>query len=137
MTTSVITNHILLILLTGLMGYICGLFSYLLDFCFWPGSVFKFYLPWLANTLVKLFKPDKYKEIMLLENGTIENLIAEAEDIFFYKMLGGCATCFNIWVAMISYAFICCFTALPWYFCFPYILVSSWNIRKLTGVVYK
>lgn len=138
MTTFAIIDNILLLLLTGLMGFLCGLFSYFLDYCFWPGSIFKFYLPWVAKNLVKSLRPEKYKETMLSSDPKAreENFLAEADHIFIFKMLGRCPTCFNIWIAMLSYTLICCFTALPWYFCFSYILVSSWNIRRLTGAVY-
>ncbi len=139
MITFAIINSILLILLSALMGATCGLCSYFLDFCFWPKSIFKGYLPWLAKTLVRIFKPKIYKEISLLNScdAQYQNYTSEAENIFFYSMLGGCAVCFNIWIAMLTYFIICMkVDFLPWYYCPVYIFVSSFTIRKLVKATY-
>lgn len=130
-------TYMLLIGLTAMMGALCGLLSYFLDYCFWPQSIFKWYLPWLAGRVIKSRYPAKY-ELLIKEPVADmgERLTGEAQNMFWYKILGGCSVCFNIWLALISWAVICIFTPLAWYYGFSYLLTSSWLIRKLVGATY-
>lgn len=121
------------IILSGVMGMVCGLFSYFLDYCFWPGSIFKWYLPWLAKVVISLRHKDLFAAVSEMKP---EDLTTMAESYWQYKILGGCAVCFNIWVAFISWALICSFSFLPWYCVFPYVMMSSWLIRKLVKAEY-
>ena len=73
---------------------------------------------------------------MLAKKAQGEEFIANAGDLFFYKMLGGCPNCFNVWVAGFSWVLICVFADFPWWGLFPYILYSNKTIRELTGSVY-
>jgi hypothetical protein len=131
------TDILLKLILAGCLGYLCALLNYLIDYCFWQGSIFKNWLPWLAKVLVKFFKPKEYKDILLLEaSAQANNLIAEAEGIFFYKVLGGCSVCTNVWLCFITWAIIFPLTFFEWYYLFPYLLVSSFYIRKFVGAVY-
>lgn len=116
----------------GMMGAVCGLLSYFLDYTFWPGSIFKFYLPWLAKRVLK-GTPD-YKFLAVMGD---EQLMQEAGNKFWYKVLGGCSVCLNIWLAMISWMVICFLTPFAWYYGFAYIMVSSAVIRRLVGAVYQ
>ncbi len=133
-----ICEAILLLFLSGGMGMVCALFSYFLDYSFWPGSIFKFYLPWLARNV--LYYDDVKKHSQLIMIATLhpetynQQLIDTAQDKFWFKILGGCSICFNIWIALISWVIISSFTFFPWYYAFPYILVSSRYLRKLQGV---
>lgn len=142
METMIIFDALLKILLSGLMGSICGLFIYFVDYTFWKGAIFDFYLPWLAKLLLKYFSPKELKKLMALKstmsNDDFDDILKDkaTEEVFFYKMLGGCPICFGMWIAMASYAIICYFTFLEWYFCFPYMFVSSWQIRKLVKATY-
>lgn len=138
----IIFDALLKVLLAGLMGSTCGLFVYFVDYTFWKGAIFQFYLPWLAKTLLKIFNKKELEKIKGLKPTMPEEdfneLLKDAasEHVFFYKMLGGCPVCFGIWIAMTSYVIICYFTFLEWYFCFPYIFVSSWQVRKLVKATY-
>lgn len=120
------------LILAGMAGMVCGLFSYLLDYCFWKGNIFEGYLPWLAKVMVRRFKPDRYE----LVHGHEDLLIQEAESIGLYKLLGGCSVCLNVWIAMISWTVICALSFFEWYYCFPYIVYSSWMIRKQVKATY-
>lgn len=116
------------------LGGICALFSYLLDYCIWPGSIFGKYLPWLSETLLKQQYPDEWKEVTLLPKQDQENhFIERAGKIFFFKILGGCIICTNIWIGFISWIAIELFSAFSfnWLYAFPYILTSSTILRKL------
>lgn len=129
----IIFENILKLLLACGMGVICGLFSYFLDYCFWPGSIFKRYLPWLAAKMLQKYAPDQWH---IIAGMNPEYHMQQAEKIFWYKILGGCSVCLNIWIAMLSWTVICPFSFFAWYFCFPYIVMSSWMIRKLVGAEY-
>jgi hypothetical protein len=120
-----ICEKILLLILVSGMGVICALFSYFLDYCFMPGSIFKWYIPLLARMTL-----DK-KTRETIKNADPETYVPLAENLFWFKILGGCIVCFNIWVAMISFTLICYFSFINWYYCIPYIMVSSWTVRRL------
>lgn len=121
------------ILLMCTMGAIMGLFSYLLDYCFWDQSIFKFYLPFLAKVNLKFFKPEKLKALSSAkQNPEYGNmLIQEAGTLTFYKILGGCIVCTNIWLAMISSVIIHHFMGLNWLYYLPYVLFSSFILRRI------
>lgn len=115
---------IVTIVLVGLIGIACGLFSYFLDYCFWPGSVFKFYLPWLARTVLP---SSECKEVELLAPELRpEEYVRRAENYMLFKLLGGCMYCFNVWITFAS------FSVLPfeWYYIFVYTPVSHFFLRK-------
>lgn len=137
-----ICEAIACLLLSGLMGGVCGLFSYLLDYCFWKGNIFQWYLPWLAGVAVKKYKPGAFRSIMNMKDcagpssGWRDALISEAEGVAMYKLLGGCAVCLNVHIAVYSWVGFCLITPMAWYYGFPYVLVSSLVIRKLVGAVY-
>lgn len=124
----------LLILTSAVLGFLCALLSYFLDYCFWPGSIFKFYLPWLASVNLRSRDPEKWEQIKSMDK---DYWTREAEGFFWYKVLGGCCVCFNIWLALISWSLILLSTDLfAWYYGFSYVLSSSWLIRKLVGATY-
>lgn len=132
---------ILLITLSSILGVICALFSYLLDFCFWPGSIFKMWLPWLASYHLKRREPKIWTLLVdIASTGYGDPLpvlaVQNADQFFWYKILGGCAVCFNIWIALISWSVICTLTFFQWYYGIPYILISSWLIRRLVKATY-
>lgn len=125
---------ILYIILSGILGCICALFSHLLDYCFWQGSIFSRYLPWLAKKLIKMHYPWEYAEVRLLAKELQPNeYIHRAEKIFLFKVLGGCSICTNIWIANISWVMISILANLNWYYIFPYVLTSSFFLRKISN----
>lgn len=118
--------HIIVtIVLVALLGVSCGAFSYFLDYCFWPGSVFKFYLPFLARTVLP---KSERKEVELLEKSLRANeYVHRAENYMLFKLLGGCMYCFNVWITFIS------FSLLPfeWYYIFIYTPAAHFFLRKI------
>lgn len=120
-----------------LMGAICALFSYLLDYTFWPGSIFGKYQPWLAETLLKRRFPDEWAEVRLLPlEAQEDNFMDRAQKIFLFKVMGGCIVCTNVWIGFISWACImavsCYYNVhFHWLYGFPYVLTSSAVLRKL------
>jgi hypothetical protein len=125
------------LILASLLGMVCSLFSYFLDYCFWEGSIFEKYLPWLAKKVVKQFNKKEYELISKLPKESQQaEFLNIAPDYFIFKPLGGCAVCMNIYIAVISYALISCFTSLEWAYCLVYIFVSSAFLRKLVKATY-
>lgn len=119
------------------MGLICALLSYFIDYCFWPGSIFKNYLPWLSRKIVKLYNKAEYDLISKLPKESAEQAFLDAApEYFLYKPLGGCAVCMNIYIAAIVYIPICLYSPLAWYYFFPFILTSSAFLRKLVKATY-
>lgn len=137
MDVFVISEIIGKLILSALMGMICSLFSYFLDYCFWEGSIFGFYLPWLAKKLVKNRLPNEYELISKLpKESQPQEFENAAHQIWFFKPLGGCAVCMNVYIAVISYTMISLVSGLEWYYSFTYIFVSSAFLRKLVKATY-
>ncbi len=135
---------ILKIALAGVLGILCALFSYFLDYCFWDGSIFKNYLPWLAKKCVEKRNYKRHMEILtgLLNKEYSEpdaNILYkdEAQKTFWYKVLGGCAVCTNVYITFHSYILIWILSDwfTLWHY-FPYMLISSFYLRKLTKATY-
>ena len=126
------------------MGLICALGSYFLDYCFWPNSIFKNYLPWLSRKVVKHYNITEFELISKLPKESQEQqFIDTASNYFIYKPLGGCAVCMNVYLAFISYFVIYALTwfligepLLEWYYFIPYVLTSSAFLRKLVKATY-
>lgn len=127
------------ICLASVLGIFCGLLSYFLDYCFWKGNIFQWYLPWLASRMVKKKNRLLWQRINELSGYTgswRDEIVAAAEGYPWFKVLGGCSVCLNVWIGLWTWAAICWFSPLELYYGFFYVLVSSWMIRKLVGAVY-
>lgn len=137
METEILLLVLLKIATVMVMGSILGLFSYLLDYCFWSDSIFEKYLPWLAETMLKRRFPEQLEEVKLLNVEHQEtHLLDRASKLFFYKIMGGCIVCTNVWLGFISWIMIEIVsnyygTSFNWFYSFPYILTSSTVLRKL------
>lgn len=129
---------ILYLLLTIATGILNGFFSYLYDFCLWPDAIFKGLLPFLASAFNKEKRIKvadlraKYKAGMIRDEAYMDNLVIIGKHRFFFKILGGCIVCTNIWFAMISFTLLLIFTPIPWWGAFAHILVSSFTVRKIS-----
>ncbi len=128
-------NVITPILFVMFLGGLNSLLSYFLDYCFWDGSIFGKYIPWLAKTNLKIFKPDILKALESSKESKDYNnkLVQSAQNIFFFKILGGCAICSNIWLGGITFTILSIFFGLSPFLCFPYLLFSSFLLRKIIG----
>ena len=95
--------HIIItIVLVALLGVGCGAFSYFLDYCFWPGSVFKAYLPFVARIVLPKSECNEVK--LLAPELRPEEYVRRAENYMLFKLLGGCMYCFNVWITFASFA---------------------------------
>ena len=142
MTAQIIATLILIVITittVSLFGFFLSLLSYFLDFCFYKGNIFGFWLPFLAQIVVKYKHPEKYRQIessTLLSDAKGSRYIntAEHDQSPLYKMLGGCVICLNIWLGIVTFPAI----ALPlhislWYY--PvYLLSASFFLRKITKI---
>lgn len=128
------------ILLACAFGSINALFSYFLDFCFWEGNVFGKWLPFIAKLNLKWFRPkllETLKEAKKNKNPEYDNMLVELaskESLALFKVAGGCIVCLNVWIGFGSYVLIHAFTPLGWLYAIPYLLFSSFLLRKLTKV---
>ena len=115
------------------LGAINSLFSYFLDYCFWDGSIFGFWLPRLAKFNLRIFASKRLKFIEAGKKSTEydNELIKNAQNMFFFKILGGCAICTNIWIGAFTYAFVAFKIDLSFIYIFPYLLFSSFVLRKI------
>lgn len=118
---------IIKITFTAQLGACCALFSYFLDYCMWPQSIFKAYLPWLASRLMPRKERD---EVMMLSEGLRpEEFVRRGESIMLWKLLGGCVFCFNVWITFASFPWL----GLDWPYIFVYTPVSHFILRKVVG----
>lgn len=122
-------DTILTIVVVAMMGVVCGLLSYFLDYCFWPGSIFKGYLPFIAKLLMP--KADKDEVMMLKADARPQAFVDRATDIMLFKLLGGCVYCFNVWLTFISFAIINSCLHFGWYYIFVYTTISHFFLRKI------
>jgi hypothetical protein len=102
-------------------------------FCFYEGSIFGKWLPFLAKMNLKVFDPAKLKSFdSAKSNPQYGNmLVDQAQQYFFFKILGGCAICSNIWVGFFSFALIFKYLDISILFAIPYLLFSSFILRKI------
>ena len=115
------------------LGAINSLLSYFLDYCFWDGSIFGFWLPRLAKINLMIFNK---KKLTFIEKGKDSpeydnELIKSAQNMFFFKVLGGCAICTNIWIGLLTFTLISLKIDLSFVYLFPYLLFSSFILRKI------
>lgn len=127
------------LILVSFLGAICALFSYFLDYCFWENSIFSRWLPFIAEILVKKKKPKVFEGIQAgrswEDTPKYEDLIIQAAlSIPAYKLLGGCAVCMNMWIALISFIPLNILLSLSYWYILPYALFSSFVLRKLMKV---
>lgn len=147
--TYVTIQTILTVIIVSIMSFGLAAFTYFMDFCFRKYNVFDFWLPWLSKTLTKYKFPLKYDHIMKAPIQDRTSLFIETvEDYGFYKMLGGCAICFNVWLGFLTMYFFVNF--LNYYISLPftpffivsikvflslyYLVVSNFFLRKMMQV---
>lgn len=135
METIYLLDLILTIGLVTLFGWICALFSHLLDYCMWQGSIFANYLPWLSKALLKFFQPLEYGECVNLPEPTRSHeIMRRAENIFFFKILGGCVICTNVWITLFSWQIIWYFSGIHYAYLIVYTVSSSFFLRKIVKI---
>lgn len=110
-------------------GVFIALFSYFLDFCFWPGNIFKFYLPWLAKVVLR-----KRPDFQALANLPPTELVDLASDNPYFKLLGGCVVCFNTWHCIVSFFLVYALFPVPIWCFLPYLVTSSYVVRRLAKI---
>jgi hypothetical protein len=120
-----VISSIINIFLVAQIGAVCALFSYFLDYTFWPGSIFKGYLPLLGRILLPKSECDEVR--MLSKELRSQAYVDRAENYMLFKLLGGCVFCFNVWITFISFYFL----PFEWYYIFVYTTLSHFVLRKI------
>ena len=120
----------------SLFGLFLALFSYFLDFCFWRGNVFSFWLPFVAKSIVKRKNPLKYQYICNVSDKKEQEglFIDEVGENGLFKVLGGCSICLNIWIGFVTFPFINYFLDISYFYMIVYLLSASFILRKIMKV---
>lgn len=121
------------ILFVWVLGSLNSLLSYFLEYCFWEGSIFGGYLHWLAKWNLKFFKKESLKALSSAKkNPEYNNMLTQsASDLFFFKILGGCVICSNVWLGFFTFTFCALIFNLHPLYALPYLLFSSALLRRL------
>lgn len=123
------------IILVSIFGVILALFSYFLDFCFWDGNIFGKWLPFVAKTILKRKDKLKYDYVCKSPEEQQDQLfINSVEKQPFYKVLGGCSICLNIWIGFATYPVIAYFTGFSYWYMIIYLMVASFTLRKIMKI---
>lgn len=120
----------------SLFGLFLALFSYFLDFCFWRGNVFGFWLPFVAKGIVKRKNPLKYQYICNVSDKKEQEglFIDEVGENPLFKVLGGCSICLNIWIGFATFPFISLLLGISYWYMIVYLLSASFILRKIMKV---
>lgn len=124
------------ITVSSLLGLFLALFSYFLDFCFWRGNVFSFWLPFVAKSIVKRKNPLKYQYISSVSDKKERQglFIDEVGENGLFKVLGGCSICLNIWIGFVTFPFINILLDISYWYMIVYLLSASFILRKIMKV---
>jgi len=124
------------ITVSSILGLFLALFSYFLDFCFWRGNVFSFWLPFVASNIVKRKNPLKYQYISKVSDKKErqELFIDEVGENGLFKVLGGCSICLNVWIGFITFPFINILLDISYWYMIVYLLSASFILRKIMKV---
>lgn len=135
-TIAMLIQIVVTITAISVLGFFLALFSYFLDFCFWPKNIFSFWLPFLASQILKAKDPVKFKYIMAIDDKEEreQSLIDAMDGGGLFKMLGGCAICLNVWIGMITFPILAHFLQFSLWYYPIYLLSASFFLRKIMKV---
>ena len=124
------------ITVSSILGLFLALFSYFLDFCFWRGNVFSFWLPFVASNIVKRKNPLKYQYISKVSDKKERQglFVDEVGENGLFKVLGGCSICLNIWIGFVTFPFINILLDISYWYMIVYLLSASFILRKIMKV---
>jgi len=124
------------ITVSSILGLFLALFSYFLDFCFWRGNVFSFWLPFVASNIVKRKTPLKYQYISKVSDKKERQglFIDEVGENGLFKVLGGCSICLNVWIGFVTFPFINLLLDISYWYMIVYLLSASFILRKIMKV---
>lgn len=131
MGTFAMIDILITIVLVTAFGGLLALFSHLIDYCLWPGSIFGRWQPLLASWLIS--NADMREVLMLLPKDREDEMINRVQSNFVFKILGGCIICTNIWIGMISWIFINIIGDFGWWYGIVYVLTGSFILRKIVN----
>ncbi len=120
----------------SIFGLFLALFSYFLDFCFWRGNIFGFWLPFIAMHIVKRKNPLKYQYIAKISDKKERQglFIDEVGENGLFKVLGGCSICLNIWIGFVTFPFINILLDISYWYMIGYLVSASFILRKIIKV---
>lgn len=119
---------ILIIIFLSFAGFVSACFSYFLQYTFREGAIFGKWLPFVARMILRLQSKKGYQAIKQADDNT---LCLAASNNGFYKALGGCGVCSNIWHAVLIFVFIIWYF-VPFYWIFGFLFINSFLFRKIS-----
>lgn len=134
--TTLVMTIVPTITVSSILGLFLALFSYFLDFCFWRGNVFSFWLPFVASNIVKRKNPLKYQYISKVSDKKERQglFIDEVGENGLFKVLGGCSICLNVWIGFVTFPFINILLDISYWYMIVYLLSASFILRKIMKV---
>ena len=130
------TTLLLTTTVSCVLGALLALFSYFIDFCLWRGNIFDFYPPYLAKIITKRFYKAKFDNISKITDKEVRNeaFIDAVNTHGFFKMLGGCAICFNVWIGFFTFPLIHIAFGISFWYMPVYLLFASFLLRKMMKI---
>lgn len=122
-------------ILISFAAFLNSLLSYFLQYCFRQGAVFTNWLPFVAKIICYRRNRWAYENIKKMPEKLQrqEAFIMESINHFWYKILGGCYICSNIWQSFFTVFVLLLILDLKevaiWFI--PYSLLSSFFLRKI------
>lgn len=118
------------IILVLFSAFVNACISYFLDLTFKETHIFHKWLPWLAT---KLLNKEDVEECNKLDDTPARRrkLIKFAEaKTFWFKPLGGCPACSNIWVGFMSFWVFAWYFHIPLIYFLPFLVISNFLLRR-------
>jgi len=113
-------------------AFINATLTYFLQFCFRDGAIFEKWLPFLAKNTLKKRDKNMYDIIsrMPAEKRDYE-FIQAASDYFWFKILGGCYVCSNVWQSFGTFGIVYFICSVNIFWGIPFVLISNFLLRKM------
>lgn len=121
---------LIVIILVLFSAFVNACISYFLDMCFKETHIFKNWLPWVAR---RLLSKEHLEEADHLEDSPAKRrkLIKLAENhTFWFRPLGGCPACANIWIGFLSFWVFWWYYEIPAIYFLPYLVISNFFLRR-------
>lgn len=122
------------------VALLSALLSLFLDFTFRAKNIFEKWLDFWADRWLEKHKPIVLKfvegktdeDIVIATEGkdeTVREYKHERVDWFWFKPLGGCVVCMNVWISFVLCAIWLVFGCLAWWGVLPVVLLSNFVVR--------
>jgi hypothetical protein len=126
------------VLILFFAAFLQGALSYFINYTFYEGSIFGAWLPFLARMIAKhrvkkgTLSASEFKAVNgMITNARESSMIALVDRAFFYKILGGCPICSNVWQGILTFWIWYFWLGLSLGFYLPYVILGNFCLRKM------